>query len=357
MSDSPDNFFDPDHLPEGVTLCDPSHLRGEEVQKLWDFWVHRQEDGRVGFMFKGCDERDRRVRKPQKQRNRRIVAEEYGEGDSEPVFPKLPTDSEAESVIGGKDENAEVHGDTGPSRRNGDDDLDPRLFRKMAIAAWKHVKPGERESMEKEYPRASIYGKPVPRGTTKLRTMTCKPKSAQVEVEGDDSDDDSGDDDGEYVDGANGHGNNNVNDNSENDEVDEVDSGENDEVDKVDSGENDEVNDGENDDNDEVDNGGENDSDNAEVQPPAAPVSSMTSNGDIAEVQEVATAMVGRSATDEPPASDATSDTHRSSPAAVAATRAAKLQYLRQLSQERAYQEMVTRVEQILVSVCDLAWF
>ena len=60
ISEKPDNFFAPGHLPAGVILHDPSHLRAEEVSLLWDLWIKHQREGSVGLVFTGCEVKDRR---------------------------------------------------------------------------------------------------------------------------------------------------------------------------------------------------------------------------------------------------------------------------------------------------------
>jgi len=56
----PSNYFDPDQLPEGFTLLDPSKMRDLQIEELLNYWFSRQRDG-IGFRFQG-DEKVKRKR-------------------------------------------------------------------------------------------------------------------------------------------------------------------------------------------------------------------------------------------------------------------------------------------------------
>lgn len=72
------NFFDPDQVPEGFTLMDPSKMKDPQVNEILEFWHERQEknDDGIGFRFR----EDPNCPNPKRQRD-----------ESEPVTPEPPT--------------------------------------------------------------------------------------------------------------------------------------------------------------------------------------------------------------------------------------------------------------------------
>jgi hypothetical protein len=48
---NPEDYFDPDQLPEGVTLLNPSKMKDPQIQELLQFWHSRQENGDTGVGF------------------------------------------------------------------------------------------------------------------------------------------------------------------------------------------------------------------------------------------------------------------------------------------------------------------
>jgi hypothetical protein len=61
---NPEDYFDLDQLPEGVTLLDPSKMKDPQIQELLQFWRSRQENGDtgVGFQLKSDPNKNPRKR-------------------------------------------------------------------------------------------------------------------------------------------------------------------------------------------------------------------------------------------------------------------------------------------------------
>ena len=83
ISEKPDNFFAPGHLPAGVILRDPSHLRAEEVSLLWDLWIKHQREGSVSLVFTGCEVKDRREKAKKQDTKRKGRYVEVGSSGSD----------------------------------------------------------------------------------------------------------------------------------------------------------------------------------------------------------------------------------------------------------------------------------
>jgi len=60
MANDPGAYLEEASLPDGVVLRDPSKLRQEDVNQLWDLWISRQEAGEIGLEFSSCHQRDKR---------------------------------------------------------------------------------------------------------------------------------------------------------------------------------------------------------------------------------------------------------------------------------------------------------
>jgi len=58
MAQNPASFLGMEDQPEGAVLKDPSHLRWEDIDTLWNFWYSHQSDGEMGLVFSCCDEQD-----------------------------------------------------------------------------------------------------------------------------------------------------------------------------------------------------------------------------------------------------------------------------------------------------------
>ena len=85
LSSRPADFFPPQHLPSEI--CDPSHLRAQEINLLWGHILTRQKEGQVGIQFIGADSKDTRTKSQMKgkgkERNYREIEDTEDEADEE----------------------------------------------------------------------------------------------------------------------------------------------------------------------------------------------------------------------------------------------------------------------------------
>jgi hypothetical protein len=57
MLQKPGDYFDPDQVPDGFKMLEPSKMKDPEIQALLDFWHQKQVDGNdgIGFRFREAE--------------------------------------------------------------------------------------------------------------------------------------------------------------------------------------------------------------------------------------------------------------------------------------------------------------
>ena len=102
MRETPNAFFSQESVPEGFTWIDPSHMQKEQMGRLLDHWLQRQDNGLVGLQFTGCSpahyrRRDYRRKTRDYQDNEGDVRKRKNGKPStlylKSIDPILPTDS------------------------------------------------------------------------------------------------------------------------------------------------------------------------------------------------------------------------------------------------------------------------
>ena len=95
----PDEYFDQDDTPDGITIKDPSKLRFEELQAIHTLWLNRQEQGKPAFEFKNVLPKHQREEPMlSKRKGKAKVVEEYMEIDDDvEVMPNAINDAASRS--------------------------------------------------------------------------------------------------------------------------------------------------------------------------------------------------------------------------------------------------------------------